>query len=95
MEGRYLILRTIFHFQPCFWVSRRSRQHKCRQAADNDVCEIDRNIEIAIKNSALPGECKRAIVVPIYKWNDQSAFIKYRPISLTTVVGKQVETLGE
>jgi len=55
------------------------------------VCEIARNIEIKIKNSALPDEWKRAIVVPIYKRNDRSAFTKYRPISLTTVLGKQVE----
>ena len=55
------------------------------------MCVIDRNIEITIKISALPGEWKRAIVVPIYKWNDRSAFTKYRPISLNTVLGKQVE----
>ena len=91
IKGRYLILRTTFSLPVVLLGSRRSRQHKRRQAADNDVCEIDKNIEIKIKNSALPDEWKRAIVVPIYKRNDRSAFTKYRPISLTTVLGKQVE----
>ena len=88
-----LFHEQLSNFPSCFLVPRRSRQHKRRQAADNDVCEIARNIEIKIKNSALPGEWKRAIVVPIYKRNDRSAFTKYRPKSLTTVVGKQLEQL--
>ena len=86
-----LFHEQLSNFPSCFLVPRRSRQHKRRQAADNDVCVIDRNIEITIKISTLPGEWKRAIVVPIYKRNDRSAFTKYRPINLTTVLGKQVE----
>jgi len=30
-------------------------------------------------------------VAPIYKWGDRSAVTKYRPISLTSVVCKQME----
>ena len=34
---------------------------------------------------------KKAIVVPIYKGGDRSVVGNYRPVSLTSVVGKQME----
>jgi len=89
---------SLFNFTNNFFTSHRAFDFpaghgntSADKAADNDLCEIDRNFEIAIKNSALPGEWKRAIVVPIYKGNDRSEFTKYRPIRLTTVVSMQVE----
>jgi hypothetical protein len=83
----------LFHFPPCLGDPRRSRQHKRRQAADNDVCEIARNLEIWLNNATLPGEWKKAIVVPVYKGDDRSAVTICRPISLTTAVGNQLEQL--
>jgi len=42
-------------------------------------------------NATLPSGWDKAIVAPIYKWGDRSAVTKYRPISLTSVVCKQME----
>ena len=42
-------------------------------------------------NNAIPGEWKKAIVVPIYKGADRSVVGKYRPVSLTAVFCKQME----
>jgi hypothetical protein len=39
----------------------------------------------------LPADWKRAIVVPVHKGGDRSLFTKYRPVSLTSVVCKQME----
>jgi len=36
-------------------------------------------------------EKKKAIMVPIYKWGDRSVVGNYRPVSLTSVVCKQME----
>jgi hypothetical protein len=36
---------------------------------------------------------KKAIAVPIYKGRDQSVFGNYRPVSLTSVVCKQLENV--
>jgi hypothetical protein len=42
-------------------------------------------LDMTIYNAAIPSDWKRATVVPIYK------VINYRPVSLTTVVCKQME----
>jgi len=89
----YFIWPTTYHFPLCLWVPRWSRQHKRRQAADSVVCEIARLLKISLNKATLPSDWKKPIVVPIYKRNDRSAFTNYRPISLTTVVGKQLEQL--
>ena len=39
----------------------------------------------------LPADWKRVIVVPVHKGGDRSLFTNYRPVSLTSVVCKQME----
>jgi len=44
-----------------------------------------------INNDTIPRDWKKAIVVPIHKENNCSVVKNYRPISLTSVVCKQME----
>jgi hypothetical protein len=44
-----------------------------------------------INNAAILSDWKRATVVPIYKGVDRSLVTNYRPVSLTSVVCKQME----
>jgi hypothetical protein len=44
-----------------------------------------------INNATIPSDWKTAIVVPVYKGGDGSVVTKYRPVSLTSVVCKQME----
>jgi hypothetical protein len=48
-------------------------------------------LEITMNNGTLPGDWRRAKVVPIHKEGDRSLVRNYRPISLTSVVCKQTE----
>ena len=48
-------------------------------------------LEISLNNATIPSDWKKAIVVPIYKGGDQLAVTNYRPISLISVVCKQLE----
>ena len=48
-------------------------------------------LEISLNNATIPSDWKRTKVVPIYKGSDRSAVSNYRPISLTSVVCKQLE----
>ena len=50
-----------------------------------------RLLGIMMNNNAYPGNCIKAIVLPIYKRGDRSVFGKYIPASLTSVVCKQME----
>jgi hypothetical protein len=52
---------------------------------------LARLLEITMKNNAIPGDWEKAIVVPIYKGGDRSVVGNYRPVSLTSVVCKQME----
>jgi hypothetical protein len=52
---------------------------------------ITRLLEITINNNAIHSDWKKAIVVPIYKGGDRSIAGNYRPVSLTSVVCKQME----
>jgi len=52
---------------------------------------LARLLEISLNNATIPRDWKKAIVVPIYDRSDQSAVTNYRPISLTSVVCKQLE----
>ena len=52
---------------------------------------LTRLMEITINNGAIPVDWKRAIVVPVYKGGDRSFVQNYRPVSLTSVVCKQME----
>jgi len=42
-------------------------------------------------NNTLPGDWRRATVIPIHKGGDRSLVTNYRPVSLTSVVCKQME----
>ena len=44
-----------------------------------------------LNNATIPSDWKKDTVVPLYKGGDRSAVSKYRPISLTSVVRKQLE----
>ena len=44
-----------------------------------------------MNNNAIPGAWKRAVMVPIYKGGDRLVVGNYRPVSLTSVVCKQME----
>jgi hypothetical protein len=52
---------------------------------------LARLLEITMNNNAIPGDWKKAVVVPIYKQGDRSVVGNYRPVSLTSVVCKQIE----
>ena len=44
-----------------------------------------------MNNGTLPGDWKRATVIPIHKGGNRSLVTNYRPVSLTSVVCKQME----
>ena len=44
-----------------------------------------------MNNGTLPGDWKRATVIPIHKGGHRSLVTNYRPVSLTSVVCKQME----
>jgi hypothetical protein len=48
-------------------------------------------LEITMNNGTLPGDWRRATVLPIYKGGDRSLVTNYRLVSLTSVVCKQME----
>jgi hypothetical protein len=52
---------------------------------------VARLLEITINNGTIPRDWKTAIVVPLDKGGDRSVVKYYRPVSLTSVVCKQME----
>ena len=52
---------------------------------------LARLMDITLNNSTLPDDWKRAIVIAIFKRGDRSIVSNYRPVSLTSVVCKQLE----
>jgi len=48
-------------------------------------------LDITMNNGTLPGDWKRATVIPIHKGGDRSLVTNYRLVSLTSVVCKQME----
>jgi len=52
---------------------------------------LARLLDITMNNGTLPGDWKKATVVPIHKGGDRSLVTNYRPVSLTSVVCKQME----
>ena len=52
---------------------------------------LARLMDITLNNSTLPDDWKRAIIIPIFKRGDRSIVSNYRPVSLTSVVCKQLE----
>ena len=53
---------------------------------------LARLLDITINNGTIPRDWKKAIVVPVHKGSDHRSVVKnYRPVSLTSVVCKQME----
>ena len=52
---------------------------------------LARLLDITINNATLSCDWRRATVVPIYKSGDRSLVTNYRPVSLTSIVCKQME----
>ena len=48
-------------------------------------------LDITMNNGTLPADWKRTIVVLAHKVGDRSLVTNYRPVSLTSVVCKQME----
>jgi hypothetical protein len=48
-------------------------------------------LDITINNGTIPREWKKATVVPIHKGGNPSVVKNYRPVSLTSLVRKQME----
>ena len=55
------------------------------------ILYLARLLDITMNNGTLPGDWKRATVIPIHKGHDRSLVTNYRPVSLTSVVCKQME----
>ena len=52
---------------------------------------LARLLDITMNNGTLPGDWKRATVIPIHKGGDRSLVTNYRPVSITSVVYKQMQ----
>jgi hypothetical protein len=52
---------------------------------------LARLLDITFNNGTIPRDWKEAIVIPIHKGSDRSVVKKYRPVSLASVVCKQME----
>ena len=52
---------------------------------------LARFLDIAMNYNAIPGDWKKAFVIPIYKGGDRPVVGNYRPVILTSVVCKQME----
>jgi len=52
---------------------------------------LARVLDITMNNNAIPGKWEKAIVVRIYKGGVRSVVGNYRPVSLISVVCKQME----
>jgi len=54
---------------------------------------LARLLDITMNNNAIPGDWKKATVVPIYKGGDRLVVGNYRLVSLTSLVCKQVKRI--
>jgi hypothetical protein len=52
---------------------------------------VARLLDATINNSSLPCDWKSATVIPIHNGGDRSLVTDYRPVSLTSIVCKQME----
>jgi len=55
------------------------------------ISYLARLLDTTMNNGALPEDWKRATVIPVHKGGDRSLVANYRPVSLTSVVCKQME----
>ena len=63
---------------------------ECKTELSSPLCKIFNN---SLKSRYVPAAWKLADVVPIYKKGDRIKMSNYRPISLTSTVGKILETI--
>ena len=63
---------------------------ECRDQLVEPIWDI---IDSSLKEGKVPKEWKRANIVPIYKGGDKTDPLNYRPVSLTSVLGKICETI--
>ena len=54
---------------------------------------IAKLLDITLNNNSIPGEWKKAVVVPIYKGGDRSVVGNYISVSLNSVVCNNWSTL--
>jgi hypothetical protein len=52
---------------------------------------LARLLDTTMNNNAIPNDWEKTIVIPIYKWADRSVLGNNRPVSLNSVVCKQME----
>ena len=52
---------------------------------------LARLLDITMNNGTLPGDWKRATAIPVHRGRDRSLVTNYRPVSLISVVCKQME----
>jgi len=57
----------------------------------NSIPYLARLLDITMSNGTLPANWKRTTMIPIHKRGDRSLVTNYRPVSLTSVVCKQME----
>jgi hypothetical protein len=55
------------------------------------ILYLARLLDITMNNNAAPGDWKKAVVFPIYKGGQRSVVQNCRPVSLISVVCKQME----
>jgi hypothetical protein len=48
-------------------------------------------LDVTINNGSVPCDWKRATVIPIHKEGDRSLVTNYRPVTLTSIICKQME----
>lgn len=64
--------------------------HKCATFIAPSLCSL---YNMSMRNGEIPNEWKKANVVPVHKGGDRNDVKNYRPISLTSVLGKVMEKL--
>jgi hypothetical protein len=52
---------------------------------------LTRLLDITVNNGSIPDDWKKATVIPVHKGGDRSIIPNYRPVSLTSVICKQME----
>ena len=55
------------------------------------ISYLARLLDTTMNNGTLPEDWRKATVVPVQKGGDRSSVTNYRPVSLTSVVCKQME----
>jgi hypothetical protein len=55
------------------------------------ILYLARLLDITMNNGTLPGDWKRATVIPIHKGDDRSLVTNYTSVSLTSAVCKQMD----